>query len=124
MSTVIDANRLTGDNNTVNKREDTLGDLVFSSPMPKRCRAFDRGELLIRGALRRNDRARRDRVDQNLIGRQLQRKSLGERDDAGLRYVVRQEPRISRTPASQRPVCEIDDAASAQPPHVRSSRAR
>ena len=72
----------------------------------------------------RDDRARRDGVDEDLIGRQLQRQRFGQRDDAGLRHVVRQVARIPRPAAARHPVREVDDAAAAQPPHVRHGRAR
>ncbi len=73
---------------------------------------------------RRDDRPWRDRVDQDLVGGQLQRQRLGQRDDAGLGDVVGEEARIARPAAARHPVGEVDDAAAAQPAHVRNRGTR
>src|SRR5436190_873815 len=60
-----------------------------------------------------------DRVDENLVGRQLEGERFGQRDDAGLGDVVRNIARIARPAAARNPVAEIDDVAAAGRSHVR-----
>ena len=55
----------------------------------------------------------RDRVDEDLIGRQLERQRLGQADHRLLRHVVRQEALVAGAPAHREPVREVDDAAAA-----------
>ncbi len=76
-------------------------------------------QLFVRRPGRREDRARRDRVHENLITRELERQSFSHRDCARLGDVVRQVARIARTSAHGQPVGEVDDAPPALLPHVR-----
>src|SRR5207248_7030644 len=50
----------------------------------------------------RQDRPRRDRVDENAVARQLERERFGQADDARLRHVIRQEPEIGRASCRER----------------------
>ncbi len=83
------------------------------APDAKRRRLFDGRELVLRCFGRRENRARRDRVDANLVRRELQRERLGKTDHTGLRDVIRKITGVSRPAAERQPVGKIDDVASA-----------
>ena len=62
---------------------------------------------------RREDRAWRDRIHENLIGREFERERLGQRLHAGFRHVIRDIALVAGPRACRDPVREIDDAAAA-----------
>ena len=62
---------------------------------------------------RREDGAWRDRVDQNLVGGELQRERFGEADDARLGDVIWKVAGIAGPAAGGNPVAEVDDAPAA-----------
>src|SRR5215510_1843873 len=60
------------------------------SPASDRRGTLDRCRLLVRRVWRREDRTRGDRIDEDLISRQLERERFCQGDDSRLRDVIRQ----------------------------------
>ncbi len=58
------------------------------------------------------------------VAGEFERERLGERHDAGLGDVIRQETRVAGTAAPRDPVGEVDDAAAALGAHVRGGGVR
>jgi hypothetical protein len=120
----VDAQRFAGDEIAVEERAYALRDLHLAAPPPERRRLFDRRRFLGTRTRRREDRSRRDCIDENVVGGKFQREPFGERDDAGLRDVVRQIAGVPRAAAPRNPVAEVDDAAAALRAHMRRRRVR
>ena len=96
--------------------------LTISASPPQRPSGvdlLDGEDLFIRGAWRSDDRPGCNRVHQDIVGCQFQRQRFGQRNDAALRDVVRQEALVSRPAAPRDPVAEVDDAPAALGAHVR-----
>src|SRR5882672_4899054 len=110
MAAAVDADGFTGDEIAVEQRQHGLRDLDFAAPAAERRRPFDRAYFFLARAWRREDRSGRDRVDEDVVGGQLDRERFGERDRAGLRDVIREVSDVPRPAAARDPVAEVDDA--------------
>src|SRR2546423_15626764 len=101
MPPAVDTYRLAGDEVAVEQPQHYLRDFDFAAPAPERRRVFDRLRLVAGRPGRRDDRSRRDRVDEDIVGRELRGENLGERDNAALGDVVRHVAEIPRTAAAR-----------------------
>ena len=113
VASAVDADGFAGDEIAVEQREHRLRDLDLAAPPAERRRLLDRLRLVVGRARRRENRARRDGVDQDVVRRELQRERFGQRDRRRLRDVVRQIAVVARPSALRDPVAEVDDAAAA-----------
>src|SRR5262245_47372215 len=76
----IDADCLAGNEIAFEQREDAFPDLDLSTPPPEwRC-LCDRAQFIVAGTRRRQNRSGRDRIDQDIVRRELQRERFGQRD--------------------------------------------
>src|SRR5881296_3684612 len=104
MPPTVNPYRLSGDEIAIEEPQHALRDFELAAPPAQRRRLLDGFELLVGRAGRREDWAGRNRVDEDVVARELERERLGQRDHAALRHVVRQIAPVSRPAASRKPV--------------------
>jgi hypothetical protein len=91
MPATVDADTFTCDEIAIEQKEHRFSDFRGSAPSPKR-RGIDRfGVLLWSQVRRRQDRSRRDRLDQYFRS-QLQCETLSQRENSGFGRVVGTKP--------------------------------
>ena len=103
---------------------DGLGNLRLAAPVSHRGGPGDFIDFVLAHVGRSDDGPRGDGVDQDVVGRALERERFGERDHAGLGDVVRREAFVVRPAAAREPVGEVDDPSAAAGAHVRQRRLR
>src|SRR5215469_4957941 len=124
VASAVDTQCFAGDEVAVDEREHGFGNLLLATPSPERRHVCNLLMVLGCGRRRRQNRTRRDRVDENIVGRQLERERFRQCHHARFRDVVRKETFIARPSAAREPVAERNDAAASLLPHVRHGRDR
>src|SRR5208282_5304436 len=110
MTPAVHPNEFAGDEVRLDKEHHRLRDLLGAAPSCERCSLDHLRILFGRQVGWRQDRPRRDRVDQHL-GRELQRQRLSQRGDRSFGYIVWNVVLVARPSGYRQPIREVYDSS-------------
>ena len=96
MPAAIHANGLPGNEVGLTEERDRFGDFGLTAPAADWCGFRDFCDFLLADVGRRNDRARGNGIDEDVVACHFEGQRFRERDDARLGNVVGRKPRIAR----------------------------